>query len=263
VTPPPAPVITPASGSFTSSQSVTMSDGETGAAIRYTVGTGTSVPADPTATTGTLYATPFTATASQVVKAVAVDAAGNVSPVARRDYTITNTPQPPVSSTRLLVLTSSADTMVRQARPTSSFGNVTPLVSDNQELSTKNSSVQDYVRFTVPPFAAGEKIVGAQLAVMVTDPTTNGPAIWRTSPSWSETGLTWKSRPPRTSTAAVGNFGAMAAGARTVPVSGVTAAGQVSFQLYPESSDTLTYASREDGSTTTNHPTLALTISTP
>ena len=88
-TPPPDPTVSPASGTYTGSRQVTMSDSESGASIRYTVGTGTTVPADPTATTGSVYTAPFSVSTDQVIKAAAFDAAGNRSGVVQRTYTIT------------------------------------------------------------------------------------------------------------------------------------------------------------------------------
>src|SRR5919108_216699 len=88
-TPPPAPDVTPATGTYTSAQTVTIA-GEAGATLRYTTD-GVA----PTASTGTVYSAPFSVSATTTVKAIAIDAAGNVSPVTTRDYTITSPPPPP------------------------------------------------------------------------------------------------------------------------------------------------------------------------
>jgi subtilisin family serine protease len=96
-TPPPAPSVSPASGTYNDSQQVTMSDTEGGATIRYTVGTAASPPADPTAS-DTAYSAPFTISSDRVIKAAAFDAAGNSSPVTQRDYTIHDTTPPPSPS---------------------------------------------------------------------------------------------------------------------------------------------------------------------
>jgi hypothetical protein len=74
------------SGSYVGPQQITLS-AENGATIRYTIG-GPGV-ADPTASTGTIANGPIPITASQTVKAIVVDAAGNTSPVATFAYTIT------------------------------------------------------------------------------------------------------------------------------------------------------------------------------
>jgi len=85
-----APTVTPVSGAYTGSVTATMTAGA-GTTIRFTVGIGTNVPADPTATTGQVYnpAAPPTWTASRVVKIRAFDSSGVASAVVRRDYTIT------------------------------------------------------------------------------------------------------------------------------------------------------------------------------
>ena len=77
----------PATGTYTAAQSVNMADAETGAVIRYTVGTGTTVPADPTATSAQ-YTAPIDVGSSQVIKAAAFDLSGNRSTVVTRTYTI-------------------------------------------------------------------------------------------------------------------------------------------------------------------------------
>jgi hypothetical protein len=85
-----APTVNPASGTFTGSVTATMT-ADPGTTIRFTVGIGTNVPADPTATTGQVYnpAAPPTWTASRVVKIRAFNSSGVASTVVRRNYTIT------------------------------------------------------------------------------------------------------------------------------------------------------------------------------
>ena len=253
-TPPPAPSVTPATGTYTSAQSVTMSDTEAGAVIRYTVGNGTTVPADPTAT-DPQYNGPINVASSQVIKAAAFDAAGNRSTITQRNYTIN---APTGTTTRTVTLNATADTMARQSLATTTSGTVTGLKSDSQ-ATTGNAATRDtsYVRFTIPALAAGETITAAELSLNVTNATTNGPAIWRTSPTWNETTLNWNSQPARSGTAAVGNYANMTTGRVKTSITGLTTAGDVSFQLYADASDGLDFSSRE----TTTPPELTLTIS--
>ncbi|MBC8059620.1 MAG: discoidin domain-containing protein [Clostridiaceae bacterium] len=77
------PVITPASGTYTTAQSVAISDGTSGATIRYTTDGST-----PTATTGTVYSAPFTISATTTVKAIAYKAAMTNSDIATAAITI-------------------------------------------------------------------------------------------------------------------------------------------------------------------------------
>src|SRR3954452_21418785 len=81
-TPPPAPTASPRGGTYRSTQSVALSDAESGATIRYT--TDGSAPT----TASTAYSGPISVTSTKTVKAIAVDAAGNVSPTAAETYTI-------------------------------------------------------------------------------------------------------------------------------------------------------------------------------
>ncbi|MFP5253551.1 MAG: SdrD B-like domain-containing protein [Actinomycetes bacterium] len=72
--PPPAPTSSRSSGVYTETQSVELTS-ETGATIRYTLSG-----AKPTATTGLVYTGPITVSATLLLRAIAVDPAGNASP---------------------------------------------------------------------------------------------------------------------------------------------------------------------------------------
>jgi hypothetical protein len=79
---PPAPIATPGAGTYLSAQSVALEDADATAAIHWTAG-GTA----PTAGSAT-YAAPILVTASQTLRAIAVDRAGNASPVATLPFEI-------------------------------------------------------------------------------------------------------------------------------------------------------------------------------
>lgn len=84
VTPPAAPVITPAAGSYAAPLDVTLSSTTSGAQIRYTTD-GTA----PTETTGTVYSgQPFRLGASATVRAISVAAGAPVSGVSSVTYTL-------------------------------------------------------------------------------------------------------------------------------------------------------------------------------
>ncbi|HEV7522248.1 MAG TPA: chitobiase/beta-hexosaminidase C-terminal domain-containing protein [Candidatus Angelobacter sp.] len=92
-----APSVTasPVGGTFTSTQSVALNLGAGEPAstqIRYTLGP--SGTAAPTATTGNVYGGPISVSANATLQYIAVDAAGNVSPVGSQSYVI-NIPPPP------------------------------------------------------------------------------------------------------------------------------------------------------------------------
>jgi len=87
VTAPVAPGASLASGTYVGAQAVTLT-AEAGATIRYT-----NNGAEPTPTSSVANG-PIAITATQTLKAIAIDAAGNPSPVTVREYTITSPPGP-------------------------------------------------------------------------------------------------------------------------------------------------------------------------
>ena len=103
---PGAPVVSPNGGAISGPRSVSIS-GAAGDRLFYTVGNG-SQPAPAVApggtVSGTAYAAPFTVTAGQVVKALAVDAAANASAVTTSAFTQAATPAPPAPAPGSAVL---------------------------------------------------------------------------------------------------------------------------------------------------------------
>jgi hypothetical protein len=164
----------------------------------------------------------------------------------------------PAVVTRTVTVNPVADTMGKQLSPTTAFGTTAALISDTTD-TVAGSEIRSYLRFTVPALATGERITAANLNLNVTNATANGPAIWRTG-TFTESTMTYNTKPARTGTATAGNFGAMAVGRVGAPISGVTAAGDVNFELMPESADGMGFDSRENA-TVANRPQLILTIS--
>jgi hypothetical protein len=80
------PTITPATGTFTSAQSVTIADSTSGATIRYTTDGST-----PTETNGTVYSGAFNVAATTTVKAIAYQSGSTDSAVASSTITISST----------------------------------------------------------------------------------------------------------------------------------------------------------------------------
>jgi chitinase len=90
-----APVFTPAAGTYTSTQTISISSTTSGASIRYTTN-GTT----PTSTTGTLYSGPVTIAATTTLKAIAYKSGSTDSSVTSGTYTInTGTGTTPVNDT--------------------------------------------------------------------------------------------------------------------------------------------------------------------
>jgi hypothetical protein len=256
ITAPAAPSVSPASGTYTSEQSVRMLAAESGATIRYTVGTGTTVPSDPTSSS-TVYNGPITVSSSQIIKARAYDAAGNGSPVTRRDYTISTAP-----SSTTMTLSPDADTMAQQATPATPYGSDALLTADSQDVTgNASTAVHSYLRFTLPALDAGQSITGASLSLKPSNGTSNGPAVYLTANGWDESTVDWDDRPARSgsSTTAIGNFGTVGTSRVTTPLSGISGAGEVSFELAPEVTDGMDFASKES-TATGDGPQLILTI---
>lgn len=83
LTPVATPIIDPASGTYTSAQTVTMTTSTSGATIRYTTDG-----SNPTSSSGTVYSAGFSVAVSQTVKALAYKAGMSDSGVATANYTI-------------------------------------------------------------------------------------------------------------------------------------------------------------------------------
>src|SRR6476620_5849981 len=82
-----------------------------------------------------------------------------------------------------------ADARVSDANPTANYGGITG-------LSVKGGTSSDYetvIRFKVS--GVGDRVYRARLYLYAYDPSVDGPSIYETSPSWSETGVTWNTRP--------------------------------------------------------------------
>jgi chitodextrinase len=154
------------------------------------------------ATTGpvTTYAdTSVAASTSYAYTVRALDAAGNRSDPS--DAATVTTPASPTS----LTLAPTADSLVRQASPSSNSGNQDTLRVDGGT----DPAVETYLRFTVP--ALSGTLQRATLRLWVTSPTANGPAVYATGGGWTETGITWNNRPARTGSG-VADTGSLPAG---------------------------------------------------
>ena len=96
-----------------------------------------------------------------------------------------------------------ADARVSEAYPTRNEGTSTG-------LSVKGGTSSDYetvIRFKLSN--VGDRVYRARLYLYAYDPTVDGPSIYETSPSWSETGVTWNTRPAPIG-GQLGNYGPIA-----------------------------------------------------
>ncbi len=113
-----------------------------------------------------------------------------------------------------LTFTPVADASVQAASPAQNFGTGTLLLSDTSPLE------ESYLRFSVAGLSG--TVTSARLRLYVSNGTSNGPALHPVAGGWTETGVTWDTRPSRTG-AAVANVGTLVLGANvgeTVTVDG-------------------------------------------
>jgi hypothetical protein len=112
-------------------------------------------------------------------------------------------PAPPGRSRTFLP---TADARVEEAHPTSVFGTLTRLGTDGDA----GARIAAVLRFRVSGLAGPARSARLWLYV-VSDPTTDGPAVYATSDDWSEAGLTWETR-PQPEGPAIADLGAAPAG---------------------------------------------------
>jgi hypothetical protein len=123
------------------------------------------------------------------------------------------------------------------------------------QLDIDNPGEESYIRFTVS--GINGTIQSATLRLFVTNGSANGPSIYGTDNSWTETGITWNNRPAPT-TGAIANLGAATASTWVEynVTAYVTGNGTYSFEFLPDSTDGIRFVSREG----TSPPQLVLTL---
>ena len=155
---------------------------------------------------------------------------------------VLNTPAPaesPASSG--LTFIAEADAQVNEDEPDKNAGNSTFLQVDGAD----DPEVESFIRFTVTGISGPVQVARLRLYDS-TNASGNGPAVYVTDTSWSETEITWNNRPARTSEE-LDNQG------RTHEetwleydvTTAVTGDGTFSFVLVADSSDAATFSSRE------------------
>jgi acid phosphatase type 7 len=205
-----------------------------GSQIATTVGTTYT---DNTATAGTTY--------SYQVRAF--DLAGN-----RSTFSNSATVTTPSGGGTSIVFAPVADARVEEANPGANFGTSTNIRADGGS----DPDVDTYLTFSVTGVTG--PVQGAKLRLYAGSGTANGPAVYTAPTTWSETGVTWSTRPPRTSGAQDDNATIAASSWvewNVTPFVGGN--GTFSFDVATDSSDGIDFRSRES---TSLRPELVLTV---
>src|SRR6266511_755376 len=151
-----------------------------------------------------------------------------------------------------LTFTAEADALVEEQNPDTDAGTINYL----DVIRANNRSIESYLRFTVSGVSG--TIQNVRLRVYSTSANTNnGPAIYATDNTWTETGITWNNRPARTSGAA-DNKGSIPTNTWVEYdiTSLLTGNGTFSFVLAGDSRDDVRFSSREGS----NPPQLVITF---
>jgi len=141
-----------------------------------------------------------------------------------------------------------ADARVLEINPTINYGTL-------NRLDVDSPGEESYIRFTVSGVTGA--VQNATLRLFVTDGSSNGPSIYGTDNSWTETGITWNNRPAPT-TGVIANLGTatVSTWAEYNVTTQITGNGTYSFVLLPDSTAGVTFYSREGSSP----PQLVLTF---
>src|SRR6478672_7787254 len=154
-----------------------------------------------------------------------------------------------------LTFTPDADAYVKQGSPTTNYGTASSL----QVNGVSNPGMEIFMRFTFTGLTGTVQSVRLRVYA-TTNGTKNGPAVYGTSTSWTETSITWNKRPARTSGAVdnKGNIG-INSWAEYDVTSLVAGNGTFSFVLAADSSDGVWFSSRQGS----HPPQLVVSFSSP
>ena len=148
---------------------------------------------------------------------------------------------PGMQSTSTLTFTAEADARVEEANSSTNYGTSAYLFVDG----LSSSDIESFIRFTVS--GAAGAIQSAQLRVYVTtNASGNSPGVYGANNTWTESAITWRNRPARTS-GVLDNKGSVGTSTwleyNVSPV--VTVDGTYTFVLVADSADGIRFSSRE------------------
>ncbi|WP_187369070.1 CBM96 family carbohydrate-binding protein [Baekduia soli] len=170
----------------------------------------------------------------------------------------TSTATHPVSATTggggggTTTLTAVADTNLKSYSPTKAYGTATT-VRTRLDTATPPNSYLGLVKFDLS--AVTGTVQSATLRIWVTDASKKPGNVFATVNMWGETS-TWNTRPAQGAQVGTLSTTAPAGAWESIPVTGVTTGGNVSFYLPGGGTDSLTFSSRETGA---NAPQLVVT----
>ena len=143
-----------------------------------------------------------------------------------------------VGEAATFTFTPTADAKVVSTSPTTNYAGDTRIVAD------ASPATQSYLRFNVAGISG--TVTSARVRLFVSDPSGDGPALYRTSSAWTETAVTWNTKPAATG-GAFGDIGTATSGTWVEynVTSAVTANGSYDFVLAGGSGDGSTYHARE------------------
>jgi hypothetical protein len=157
----------------------------------------------------------------------------------------------PASAAATVTVAAAADAHVNEAAPGTNYGTAGTLEVDGDP----GIAMESYLRFTVTGLSGA--VQRATLRLYAVNGSTNGPAVYATSNSWSETAITWSTRPARIG-GTTDDKGTVAKDAwvdfDVTPL--VAGDGTYSFVLVPTSTDGADFSSRQASG---NRPQLVLT----
>jgi hypothetical protein len=172
------------------------------------------------------------------------------TPTPKPTPTTAPTPTPPGGE---LTFAPVADAQVKSTSPSTNYGTLAT-IRLREDTASMPVNYRSYLRFTVSGLSGSPASV--RLRLYVTDASVDGGTVYPTSGTWTETGLTWSSRPPASGgalgsagpTVAAGSWEEIALSPASVPGNGT-----INLLLQSSSTDSVIYASREDAS---HRPTL-------
>jgi PKD repeat protein len=240
---------TPTAG--TGTLTTTFTDLTTGGADGWTWDFGDSTAVSTAQNPTHTYGAPGTYTVT-LTAARSADGASSVK--TRSGYIVVSPTQPPPSG-GTLTFNPLADAHVKNTSTGTNYGTATTL-QVRQGDASNNTTYVSYLKFAVTG-VNGAPVSSAKLRLYVTDASTDGGSVFRVDDTWTETGLTWATRPVLPATS-IGNAGNVAAGGYVDIDLGtaVTGDGTYSFAVQSSSTNSAIYASKES----TNKPQLVLGV---